>query len=29
MNSWVTQCYGYGSTEASSYEDIKEDFRQI
>lgn len=25
MNSWVTQCYGYGSTKASSYEKIKED----
>jgi len=29
MNSWVTQCYGYGSTKASSYEKIKEDFRWI
>lgn len=29
MNSWVTQCYGYGSTKASSYEKIKEDFRCI
>lgn len=29
MNSWVTQCFGYGPTKAGSYEKIKEDFRWI
>lgn len=26
MDIWVTQCYGYGSIKASSYEKIREDF---
>lgn len=29
MNSWVTQCYGYGSTKASSYEKIKDPKRAL